>query len=94
MGNNNTPLAEISITNHRSKKGAIGFYARHYSSNGKVPLENDQRVFAGFMDNDASLFGKKFFGKSLSGYFGKLYSENTDMRTVIIQMNLTVFEKR
>lgn len=64
MGNNNTPLAELSITSHRSKKGAVGFYAKHYSSNGKVPLENRQRVFAGFMDNDASLFGKRFFRNS------------------------------
>lgn len=65
LGNNNTPLAELSITNERSKKGALGLYARHYSSNGKVPLENKQKVYAGFMDNDASLFGKKFFRKSL-----------------------------
>ncbi len=64
IGNNNTPLGELSITNHRSKKGAIGLYAKHYSSNGKVPLENNQRVNAGFMDNDASLFGKRFFRKS------------------------------
>lgn len=64
FGNNNTPLAELSITNLRSKSSAVGFYAKHYSSNGKVPLENDQRVFAGFMDNDVSLFGKKFFDKS------------------------------
>ena len=64
LGNNNTPLAELSITNGRSKRGAIGLYAKHYSSNGKVPLENDQKVFAGFMDNDATLFGKKFFRKS------------------------------
>jgi hypothetical protein len=67
LGNNNTPLAELSISNHRSKKGAAGFYARHYSSNGKVPLENKQRVFAGFMDNDATLTGKKFFRKSYAG---------------------------
>lgn len=67
LGNNNTPLAELSISNHRSKKGAIGLYARHYSSNGKVPLENKQRVFAGFMDNDATLSGKKFFRNSYAG---------------------------
>ncbi len=68
LGNYATPLAEISVTSHRSKKGAIGMYARHYSSNGKVSLERvPERVFAGFMDNDASLFGKKFFKKSLFG---------------------------
>ena len=65
LGNYLTPLAEISITNERSKKGSIGIYARHFSSNGKIELQNYQRVFAGYMDNDASLFGKKFFNKSL-----------------------------
>jgi hypothetical protein len=29
IGNYLTPLAELSISNERSKKGAIGFYARH-----------------------------------------------------------------
>ncbi|MFZ0280140.1 MAG: hypothetical protein WAL29_00715, partial [Bacteroidales bacterium] len=65
LGSNSTPLLELSIANHRSKKGAIGFYARHYSSNGRVPLENKQRVFAGLMDNDATIFGKRFFRKNL-----------------------------
>jgi len=64
IGNNTTPLAELSVTNQRSKKGAVGFYAKHYSSNGKVPLENKQKVFSGFMDNDASLFGRRFFRNS------------------------------
>ncbi|HUV01552.1 MAG TPA: hypothetical protein VMW32_11360 [Bacteroidales bacterium] len=64
LGNFGTPLAEISVTNERSKKGAVGFYGRHYSSNGKLQLQNQLRVFAGLMDNEASLFGKKFFRKS------------------------------
>ncbi len=64
LGTNFTPLAEISITNERSKKGAIGFYGRHFSSNGFVPLQNGIEVFDGFMDNDVSLFGRRFFGKS------------------------------
>lgn len=61
FGNYITPLAELSITNERSRKGAIGFYGRHYSSNGKIRLQNDKKVFAGYMDNDLSLYGKKFF---------------------------------
>lgn len=65
LGNYFTPLAELSISNERSKKGAIGLYARHFSTNGKVPLKNDKKVFAGYMDNDVSLFGKKFFRKNL-----------------------------
>jgi hypothetical protein len=65
LGNYVTPLAEISITNERSKKGTLGFYGRHFSSNGKVNLKKDVKGFAGYMNNDASLFGRKFFKKSL-----------------------------
>ncbi len=65
MGNYVTPLAEISITNERSRKGAIGFYGRHFSSSGKIKLDNDKKVFAGYMDNDASLFGKRFFRQNV-----------------------------
>jgi hypothetical protein len=65
LGNYFTPLAEISITNDRSKKGSIGFYGRHFSTNGNVELDNGKMVFAGYMDNDVSLFGRKFFRNSL-----------------------------
>lgn len=61
LGNYLAPLAEVSVTNERSKSGAYGIYARHFSTNGKVKLQNNKRVYAGYMDNDASLFGKKFF---------------------------------
>lgn len=67
FGNYTSPLAEISITSERSKKGALGFYGRHYSNNGNVKLENDQRMFAGYMDNELSLFGKKFFKGVVAG---------------------------
>ncbi len=60
-----TPLAELSITNGRSKKGTIGFYGRHFSTNGTVGLDNGKKAFAGYMDNDASLFGRKFFRKNI-----------------------------
>lgn len=61
LGNYYAPMAEISITNERSREGIYGLYAKHYSTHGKVKLQNDKRVFAGYMDNDVSLFGKKFF---------------------------------
>jgi hypothetical protein len=67
-GNYTTPLAEITIANTRSNKGAIGLFVRHYSSNGKIVLpDSPERVPAPFMDNNASLFGKKFFDKSVLG---------------------------
>jgi hypothetical protein len=68
LGNYLTPLAELSITNERSKKGSIGFYGRHFSTNGNLELDNGKKAFAGYMDNDASLFGSRFFRKNvLSG---------------------------
>ena len=65
MGNYLTPLAEVSITNERSKKGSVGFYGRHFSTNGNVELDNGKKTFAGYMDNDASLFGRLFFRKNV-----------------------------
>ena len=56
-----TPLLEISITNERSRNGALGFYGRHNSSMGNLLLQNNEWAYAGFMDNEASLFGKRFF---------------------------------
>jgi len=65
LGNYLSPLGEVSITNQRSKKGMAGFYAGHYSSGGKVSLDNGEKRFAGYMDNNASLYGKKFLEGSL-----------------------------
>jgi len=65
LGNYLTPLAEVSISNERSKKGAFGFYAGHFSSNGKVKLQNEEKVFAGYMDNDVSFYGRKFFSRNI-----------------------------
>lgn len=65
FGNHVTPLAEVSIANERSKKGAVGLYARHFSTNGKVELQNLEKVFAGYMDNDVSLYGRKFLRSSV-----------------------------
>ena len=92
LGNNNTPLAELSISNHRSKKGAIGLYARHYSSNGKVPLENKQRVFAGFMDNDATLNGNSS-GKAMPAFRQAIFRE-LDMPMVTILRNPLILPGR
>lgn len=67
LGNYFSPLGELSITNERSKKGAAGFYARHFSTNGKIKLDKGPKVFAGSMDNEMSLFGKRFYKGGLVG---------------------------
>jgi len=65
LGNYLTPLAEISITNLRSKQSGVGIYAGHFSTNGKVKLENGKKEFAGYMDNNVSLYGRKFLDESV-----------------------------
>lgn len=65
FGNFLMPFAEISITTDRSKKGVAGAYLKHLSSSGNIKLDNDLKVFAGYMDNEAAFFGKKYFKKNL-----------------------------
>jgi hypothetical protein len=65
MGNYFTPLGEISIASERSKTGMLAFSARHFSSSGKTELDNFEKVYSGYMDNEASLYGKKFFDASV-----------------------------
>ena len=68
IGNYFTPLGELSIATERSKTGMLAFYARHFSSNGKIQLDNLEKVYAGYMDNEAALYGRKFFRSAvLSG---------------------------
>ena len=53
VGNYISPLAEISITNERSKKGAIGIlWQAFFNQTGKLSLKMAKNVFAGYMDND------------------------------------------
>jgi hypothetical protein len=59
-----SPYMELSISNGRSRKGAIGLFARSYDSAGRIELANDDRVYGGFMDNQAMLFGKKYYRHS------------------------------
>jgi len=69
-GNYLSPLAEISVTSERSKTAMLALYAKHFSSNGKLKLDNDEKAFAGYMDNEVALYGKKFLNSSLlSGSF-------------------------
>ena len=78
LGNYLTPLVELNINSLRSSKYTLGAYFHHISSNGKVELENNKNVFAGYADNDASLFGERYFkNATLSGNID--FSANADL---------------
>lgn len=77
LGNYSTTYGEIFVNTLRSRKGTAGIHFNHYSSAGKVKLENGQKVFAGYSDNNASAYGKRILKKAeLSGEL------NFDSKTV------------
>jgi hypothetical protein len=68
FGNYLMPLGELRINSLRSKKGQWGLSLHHYSINGKIKLDNDQKVSPGYFENSGNLYGKKIFNKAyLSG---------------------------
>ncbi len=87
IGNYLSPFGELTINQLRSRTSAFGVYLKHHSSGGKVKLDNDERVFAGFSDNTIEAYGKWFMKKSVlegsvnanyntSHYYG--YNTNVD----------------
>lgn len=71
VGTKTHPLFEAYINSKRSEDYTLGAYYKYAASYAKVGLLNDERVFAGYSDNDLQLFGKKFFKNStLQGDIG------------------------
>ncbi len=88
LGSKISPEIELHLMNKRSKEHAYGAYFNHHSSGGKVTLDNGDRNYAGYSDNQLKLFGEKFFDNSVlsadagldrnTRYF---YGYNTDIDT-------------
>ena len=64
IGNYLIPMGELRINSLRSKKGQWGLALQHYSINGKIKLDNDQKVSPGYFENSGSLYGKKIFNRA------------------------------
>ena len=64
LGTNISPLAEVAINTVRNKEYALGAKLNYQTSAGKAKLDNGKRVFAGYGDSGAEIFGKKFFYSS------------------------------
>ena len=65
FGNYFTPLVELSLHNLRSKTVSYGAIVNHTSSHGKIKLDNDEKVFAGYSNTGLNLFGKKIMKNSI-----------------------------
>ena len=68
MGNYLTPYAELNVNQLRSRKGTMGVTLRHHSMNGKVKLDNGEKVPGGFSDNYGAFYGSRFFKNSVVQY--------------------------
>ncbi len=68
FGNYLTPLAELNINQLRSRNGTFGLHLKHHSMNGKVKLENDMKVPAGFSENKFDIYGSRFLKKAVFDY--------------------------
>lgn len=65
LGTKVIPMIEGYVNNKRSKDYAIGAYYKFENSLAQVKLDNDEKEFAGYSDNDLRLFGKKFLKNSI-----------------------------
>ncbi len=63
LGNYATALAELNISNVRSKQYAYGLYFYHKSSSGKVTLANDEKVPSGYGLDNVKLYGRSIYPK-------------------------------
>ena len=54
-------LAEVAVNTLRNKEYSAGALFRLDRADGNVKLKNDEKVFAGYNDINAKLFGQKFF---------------------------------
>ncbi len=95
IGNYNTPIAELTVNELRSKTTAMGLYLNHHSSNGRVKLENGQKANSDFSDNEVRLYAKKMFYRSvleaaLSGEYNSVlfYGYEPSIDTLLQEANI------
>ena len=65
VGNYNKPYGEVFFNSQNTKNTIFGIQAKHLSSHGKLNLEGGNKVKAPFSENEAELFVKHLFRKSI-----------------------------
>ena len=64
IGNHLATVAELNISNSRSKENSYGLILKHHGIDGKVVLDNDKKADAPFAFNEAAFYGKHIFKES------------------------------
>ncbi len=71
VGSYVSPFAEISINNLRSNNYSGGIFLKHHSSQGRLKLDNNEKAFSQFADNEMLFYGKRMGRRNvLSGSAG------------------------
>ncbi|MDQ2180075.1 hypothetical protein [Marinifilum sp. D714] len=74
-GNYSTLFGDYRFNNQRSKTADIGVHLRHYSSNGKLKLEDDDKVKPDFSEQLAEVYGTAYLDEGKVS--GKLFYKHT-----------------
>ena len=64
FGNYITPCVEVFYNNKRNADYSFGGYLKHFSSHGKTQNAKNQKIYNGFANTLANLYGKKFMSRS------------------------------
>ena len=89
-GNYNTILFDYNFSTLRSKQSMVGVNISHLSSDSKIKLSNNKKVYSGYSDNFVEVFGKRFF--KTTNLYGDidynrnlvhLYGYNPEIDTII-----------
>ena len=86
FGNYWTPMGKLSLNTLRNQKMSLGVDASHQSSQGRVKMADERKIYAGYGDSRVRLYGQRFFPKSTFAsdvYFSQdhhyLYGYSTDL---------------
>ncbi|MFA6128498.1 MAG: hypothetical protein WC699_14465 [Bacteroidales bacterium] len=64
FGNYWTPMGKLSLNTLRNQKMSLGVDASHISSQGYARMADDRKIYAGYGDSRARVYGQRFFKKS------------------------------
>ncbi len=74
IGSYVTPYAELSINNLRNNRYSGGLFLKHHSSRGRLRLDNNEKAFSQFADNEMLFYGKRMGRRSVFSAEGGLKS--------------------
>lgn len=80
----NTIFGQVAVNTTRSKDYSAGLWTNHYSSRGKIKLDNDFKSPAFYSRNQAEIYGKKFIKNATvysKGYFNRSVLHHYGYRT-------------